>query len=638
LPVITDPREAYEKGELLFPPRFFESGDVVSGWEECEYIFEGRAETGGQEHLYLETQGAYAYPDETGNLKIHSATQGPTLIQKTVARILGVAMNRVEVDVRRLGGGFGGKEDQATVWAGLAGLSAQVLQKPVKMVLSREDDMYMTGKRHPYTSDFKIGLTKELKIIALELSLFQNGGAASDLSPAILERTLFHVTNSYFIPNVKAAAYSCKTNLVPNTAFRGFGAPQAMFVMEAAISKAAIELKIQAREIQERNLIREDELFHYGQVATNAHALPSWDDAMKTFHIEERIAAIKKFNQNNSLIKKGMALMPVCFGVSFTKTPMNQARALVHIYQDGSIGISTGAVEMGQGVNTKMKQVAARIFSVDPRRIKLETTNTTRVANTSPTAASSGADLNGKALQNACEALLRRVLGVARKMIAVDCENIEIKEERIITDGKTSSFTWENLIEKAFLDRVNLSENGHYATPFIHFDKSIEKGHPFAYHVFGTAFIEVTLDCLRGQYNFDGVHIVHDFGNSMNFELDRGQVEGALMQGIAWMTMEEISFDKTGKLLSNSLSSYKIPDIYAAPDIVDVKALERDGPDIAIMKSKAIGEPPFMYGIGAYFAIQDAIKSFNSDYKSDFIAPFTPEKILLALYQNRSRP
>ncbi len=630
-PVI-DPREAKEKGLLLFPSRTFESGNVAEVWSKCEHIFEGKAESGSQEHLYIETQGSYAYPMENENLKIHSSTQGPTIVQRTVAIILGIPMHRIEVDVTRLGGAFGGKEDQATAWACMAALAAYKLQRPVKISLHRLDDMKMTGKRHPYSSDFKIGLSKDLKILAFETTYYQNGGAAADLSPAIMERTLFHVTNSYFIPNVKATAYSCKTNLPPFTAFRGFGAPQAMFVIESAIANAAETLNVPARIIQKKNLLKENDEFHYGQLAKNANATHSWKKVVDNFNIEEQTKEIEEFNQQNHLLKKGMALMPVCFGISFTKTPMNQARVLVHIYQDGSVGISTGAVEMGQGVNTKMLQVAAKTFSINPSRIKLETTNTTRVANTSPTAASSGADLNGKALLIACNDLVKRLKMSAGKMLQTHPENITFKDERILDSAGDLNSTWKQLVEFAFLERTNLTAVGHYATPIIRFDKSIEKGHPFTYHVYGTAAITVTLDCLRGRYNFDKVQIVHDFGTSLNPKIDMGQIEGGVVQGIGWMTMEEIAFDENGRLLSNSLSTYKIPDIYAAPKIIECIALETEGPDLAIMKSKAVGEPPFMYGIGAYFALRNAIKAFISTADIPFDAPLTPEKVLLALY------
>jgi xanthine dehydrogenase large subunit len=631
--VITDPREAQQKGQLLFPPRTFKMGDIDNKWKDCDYIFEGKVENGGQEHVYIETQASYAYPIDNGSIKIHSSTQGATIVQKIAARILDIKMHRIEVDVARLGGAFGGKEDQATAYACMAALASFHLQKPVKISLPRHDDMMITGKRHPYSSDFKIGLSKDYKILAFQATMYQNGGAASDLSPAILERTLFHSTNTYFIPNTKVTVYSCKTNLPPNTAFRGFGGPQGMFLIESAIAKAACELNIPKRIIQEKNFLQENDLFQYGQVAKKVNVKNSFEAADKIYHLNKMEQEIDAFNAQHQDHKKGMAVMPICFGISFTKIPMNQARALVHIYQDGSVGISTGAVEMGQGVNTKMIQVAAKIFSIHSNRIKIESTNTTRVANTSPTAASSGADLNGNALRIACNGLLERLKQAAAKMLSCKPNDISIKDEIIFQKDKKTNILWEQLIETAFLDRVSLTENGHYATPIIYFDKAKEKGHPFAYHVYGTAFITVTLDCIRGTYEFDDVKIVHDFGNSMNTIIDNGQVEGAVVQGIGWMTMEELLYAKNGKLLSNSLSTYKIPDIYSVPKNIEINPLKTEGPEVAILRSKAIGEPPFMYGIGAYFAIADAIKAFNSNYKIDFNAPFTPEKVLMRLYQ-----
>ncbi|MFC2104391.1 xanthine dehydrogenase molybdopterin binding subunit [Bacteroidota bacterium] len=633
LEVITDPRVAKEKGQLLIPARTFKMGDVANEWSKCDYIFEGKVETGGQEHLYIETQGSYAYPMDNGSIKIHSSTQGATLVQKMAARVLGLPMHRIEVDVARLGGGFGGKEDQATPFACMTALASYLLQKPVKISLHRLDDMHMTGKRHPYSSDFKIGLSKDYKILAYQTTMYQNGGAASDLSPAIMERTLFHSTNSYFIPNTEVTVYSCKTNLPPNTAYRGFGAPQGMFVIESAITKAACELNVSKRLIQERNFLKENDLFQYGQIAENVNITNCFELADKTYNLEKIEQEIEDFNLKNTNFKKGMTIMPLCFGISFTKTPMNQARALVHIYQDGSVGISTGAIEMGQGVNTKMIQVAAKVFSINANRIKIESTNTTRVANTSPTAASSGADLNGNALRIACDALLVRLKQTAAKMLLCDISEISIENETILRNGKKTEILWEQLIDAAFLDRVCLTENGHYATPIINFDKSKEKGHPFAYHVYGIAIITVTLDCIRGTYEFDDVKIVHDFGNSMNSIIDNGQVEGAVLQGIGWVTMEELSFAKDGKLLSNSLSTYKVPDIYSAPKNMDITALKTDGPELALLRSKAIGEPPFMYGIGAYFTLVKAIRAFNPNYKLDFDAPLTPEKVLMRLYQ-----
>jgi xanthine dehydrogenase large subunit len=632
LEIITDPREAQAKGHLLIPPRMFHIGNVENEWSKCDSIFEGKVEIGGQEHLYIETQGSYAYPIDNGSIRIHSSTQGATIVQKIAAQVLGLPMHRVEVDVARLGGAFGGKEDQATAYACMAAMASYILKKPVKHILHRLDDMHMTGKRHPYSADFKIGLSKDYKILAFQSTMYQNGGAANDLSPAIMERTLFHATNAYFIPNTEVTVYSCKTNLPPNTAYRGFGAPQGMFLIESAIAKAACELNVPKQIIQQKNFLKENDPFPYGQIAENVNIGNCYQEADKTYNINQIEKDIEEFNSKNSNFKKGMAVMPICFGISFTKTPMNQARALVHIYQDGSLGISTGAVEMGQAVNTKMIQVAAKVFSINADRIKIESTNTTRVANTSPTAASSGADLNGNALRIACNALLGRLKETAAKMLSCNASEVSIADETVQKNGEKTKILWEELIQTAFLDRVCLTENGHYATPIIHFDKTKEKGHPFAYHVYGTAVVTVTLDCIRGTYEFDDVKIVHDFGNSMNSTIDNGQVEGAVVQGIGWMTMEELAFAKDGRLLSNSLSTYKVPEIYSVPKNIEITALKTEGPELALLRSKAIGEPPFMYGIGAYFALTKAIRAFNSNYKLDFDSPLTPEKVLMRLY------
>lgn len=636
LPVITDPREAHAKGELIIRPRTHRLGDTSTAWAQCTHIFEGRADSNGQEHLYIETQGAYAIPQENNGIKLYSSTQGPTAVQRAVARSSGLAMHQIDVDVTRLGGGFGGKEDQANMWAALCALAAHILRKPVKYSLHRMEDMAMTGKRHPYSSDFKIGLDNELRIIAYEATFYQNAGAAADLSPAVLERTLFHCTNSYFIPNVTATAYSCRTHLPPNTAFRGFGGPQGMFVIEAAIAKAAENLGIDASVIQSRNLNKTGDEFAYGQKAVSeAHAC--WNKAEELYELSAIRSRIDSFNATNVLYKKGIALMPICFGISFTNTRMNQARALVHVYTDGSVGVSTGAVEMGQGVNTKMLQVAAHEFSVRPERIKLQTTSTYRIANTSPSAASATADLNGKAVQMACTEIVNRLKVVAAGEFQVSAEEIILKDEWVYVNGERTDWDWNRLVMEAFTKRVSLSEHAHYATPEIHYDASREKGHPFAYHVYGTAIVEVTIDCLRGTYDMESVKVVHDFGVSMNPLIDRGQIEGGIVQGLGWMTMEEVVYDKAGRLRSNALSTYKVPDIYSVPNEIAIEPLKTEQDNLAIFRSKAVGEPPLMYGIGAYFALRNAIYAFNSTAAIPFDAPMTPEKVLLALYDNSAK-
>lgn len=633
LPVITDPREAARQGKLIIPPRTFALGETESAWKNCAHIFESQASNGGQEHLYIETQGAYAHLTENSGVRVVSSTQGPTAVQRTAARVLGVPMHQIEVDVTRLGGGFGGKEDQATAWGVMAALGAWKTRRPVKLILHRLDDMRMTGKRHPYSSDFKIGLDRDLKIIAYEATFYQNAGAAADLSPAVMERTLFHATNSYSIPNVRATAYSCRTNLPPNTAFRGFGGPQGMFVIESAIAKAAESLGVPAHEIQRRNLHRPGDEFPYGQTVKTNETVECFENAAREFDLKSLEREIARFNEQHETEKRGLALMPVCFGISFTKTHMNQARALVHVYHDGSVGVSTGAVEMGQGVNTKMLQVAAHEFGIAPERVRIETTNTTRVANTSPSAASATSDLNGKAVQQACRKIFARLLEVAATELNTESSLISIDNERVLLDGEPTMLDWKSLVLKAFFSRVNLSEHGHYATPDIHFDAKREKGEPFAYHTCGTAIVIATVDCVRGIYTIDRVLAVHDFGDCMNQPIDMGQIEGGIVQGLGWMTMEDLLYDKNGRLMSNALSTYKVPDIYSVPKEIRVIALETESTPHAIYKSKAVGEPPLMYGLGGYFAIRNAIRAFNGSADFPFDAPITPERTLMALYR-----
>ena len=631
LPVITDPREAQSKGELIVPPRTFLLGDTETAWERCDYIYEGIAETNGQEHLYIETQGAYAVPEENNAIKLYSSTQSPRATQQASCKVTGLPMHMIEVDVTRLGGGFGGKEDQANAWAALCALASHILRRPVKYSLHRMEDMAMTGKRHAYSSDFRIGLTKDLKILAYEVTFYQNAGATADLSPAVLERTLFHCTNSYFIPNVKARAYSCRTHLPPNTAFRGFGGPQGMFVIESAIAKAAESLGTEADLIQKKNLLKTGDEFPYGQKA-KSEARHCWDRANELYQLAELKNEVRKFNATNLLLKKGIALMPVCFGISFTNTMMNQGRALVHVFNDGSVSITTGAIEMGQGVNTKILQVAAHVFSLPQDRIKVQTTSTHKIANTSPSAASATADLNGKATLMACNAIKERLMTVVSEALNADVSSISLQNGYVCIDKARCDWTWERLVMAAFLKRVSLSEHAHYATPEIHFDKLKEKGHPFAYHVYGTAIVTATVDCLRGIYHFDSVKLVHDFGASMNRAIDNGQIEGGIVQGIGWMTMEELVFDKTGKLRSNTLSSYKVPDIYSVPHEIQIEPLKSEHDNLAVFRSKAVGEPPLMYGIGAYFALRNAMRAFNPAAQIDFSAPMTPERTLMGLY------
>ena len=529
LPAIVDPREAYARQQTFGPPRTFTLGDVDRAWEHCDCVVEGTCEIGGQEHLYLETQRARAIPLEGRTMRVYAATQNPYGAQRTIADMLGWPYHAIEVDVTRLGGGFGGKEEQATPWACYAALAAWHTQTPVQIVLSRRDDLLMTGHRHPYSSDFKIGMTAKGEILAFEARHYQNAGAYADLSTAVLERSLFHSTNAYFIPNVRVFGVSCRTNLPPNTALRGFGGPQAMVVIESAIAKAAEALNVPREEIQSKNLLQPGDTFPYGQILEEASPRLMWDRADSQFHLADIRDRIDRYNASHFETKRGFAVMPICFGISFTAKFLNQASALVHVYTDGSVSVTTGGVEMGQGLNSKIAAIAARAFGIGLNRIKVESTNTTRIANMSASAASVTTDLNGQATVLAIEQIMGRLRHVAATELGVaNPRAIAIADETISIDGRASELTWPDLVAAAHFSRTDLSAHAFYATPNIDFDRDHEQGHPFAYHVCGTAIVEVTLDCLRGTYTIDAAKIVHDLGRSVNELVDRGQVEGGL--------------------------------------------------------------------------------------------------------------
>jgi len=634
LPTIFDPREAFAKGELIAAPRTFACGDVDQAWAGCAVVVSGRADSGAQEHVYLETQSALALPVENAGLRVLSATQSPTAVQRAIARVLGWPMHRIEVDVRRLGGGFGGKEDQATAWAVLAALGAWKLNRPVRLVLRRQEDMRWTGKRHPYTSDFKIGLAADGRILAYEVFFHQNAGAVADLSTAVLERTLFHATNAYCIPNVRATAASCRTNLPPNTAFRGFGGPQAMFVLEAAIDRAARALGMAPAAVQAKNLLESGDLLPYGMRLGTPTLRRCWDEACERHHLDAMRQRVAAFNASHRLEKKGLAMMPVCFGISFTTRFLNQAGALVHIYGDGSVSVSTGVVEMGQGTHTKLRQVAATTLSIDPDRVRIESTSTARVANTSPTAASTGPDLNGNATRLACLGLLERLHGVAAGLLnAAGRDGIEIRHERVWLAGRETALTWAALVAAAYRDRVNLSAQAHYASPGLGFGTSGRRGEPFLHDAGAVANVEATIDCLRGTGRIDGVHVVHDAGHSLDPVVDRGQVEGGVMQGIGWMTLEEILYDADGRLRTDTLTTYKVPDLYCTPAAMTVHLLADSTGPAGVLGAKTVGEPPFMYGIGAYFALRDALRAARPGFEpAEVVAPLTAERLFTALH------
>ena len=633
LPAVIDPKEAFEKGYIIDAPRTFTLGDVDSLWQKCDLVVEGACDTGGQEHAYLETQRARAIPLEGDNIRIYSSTQSPSAVQHHAAKVLGLASHNVEVEVKRLGGGFGGKEDQATPWACMAALAAWITQRPVELVLQRGEDMKMTGKRHPYKSDFKMGVTKEGIILGYEVKHYQNSGAVADLSTAVLERTMFHSTNCYYIPNVRIFGVCCKTNLPPNTAFRGFGAPQGMFAIESAITMVAEKLNMPREEIQAKNLLAANNVFPYGQTAGHCSIRTVWEKCETKYPLQKMRKQALSFNKSHFETKKGVAVMPICFGISFTTTYMNQASALVHIFTDGSVSVSTGGVEMGQGLTTNITAIAAKALGINHNRIKVEATNTTRIANMSPSAASATTLLNGNALLLAVNQIIDRLKSLLAQELSISGkEKISIVNEKVFCDAQDTGWTWDRLIHAAHQKRINLSAHGFFATPKIGFDKMKEKGSPFAYHVYGAAVIEVTLDCLRGVYTIDSVKIVHDLGRPLNETVDRAQIEGGLAQGLGWMALEDLRFNDKGQLLSRDLATYKVPDAYFMPDDIEIEFMANEESLPGPYGSKAVGEPPFMYGIGVFFALRDAMRAFMPGSDFDFATPLTPERILLQLY------
>jgi len=633
LPVVTDPREAFAKGQLILKPRVQSSGDLAAAFRTEEqggaarWIVEGRAESGGQEHVYLETQGAIAEPVD-GGLRLISGTQAPSGVQKAVARVLGIPMRELEVEALRLGGAFGGKEDQAAPWAALAALGAWVTGRPVKLVLSRRDDLRMTGKRHPYSTDFRLALDAEGKFLGLELDFYQNAGAACDLSPAIIARSLYHAAGAYRIPAVRAAGYMCRTNLPPFTAFRGFGAPQAIWAMEAAVSKAAEATGIPALELQRRNLLREGDLTHYGMKMEDCRAGRAFELLLSRNPAARLKAEIDDFNAAHGDRKRGSWVIPLAFGVSFTKLMMNQGGALVHVFNDGSVSVSTGAVEMGQGVGRKVLVVAARTLGVPENLVRIERTRTATVANTMPTAASTGSDINGAAALAACEEIRKRLLAFAATVLGAPEDELSLGNGLVLRGGRDAGLAWKDLVAKAHEARVDLSAHGFYATPGLFYDMKAERGSPFAYHVYGAALVVAELDTLRGSSRIVRADLVHDGGVPIDALVDRGQIEGAFAQGLGWAILEDLVYGKDGKLLSDTLSTYKLPDMKFMDFPIDIELLDDAANAKAVLGSKAVGEPPFQYGIAGYFAVLEALKAARPGAGGFFDLPLTQEKAL----------
>ena len=634
---VLDVVEALRKKHFVLDSHTHRRGDSASALAHAEHRLQGTLHIGGQEHFYLETQISSVMPTEDGGMIVYCSTQNPTEIQKLVAEVLDVSMNKIVVDMRRMGGGFGGKETQAASPACLCAVVARITGQPTKMRLPRVEDMQMTGKRHPFYVEYDVGFDARGRLQGIQLELAGNCGYSPDLSASIVDRAMFHADNAYYLGNATINGHRCKTNTASNTAYRGFGGPQGMVAIEQVMDHIARHLGLDPLAVRKINYYGKTERneTHYYQTVEHNLLDEMTADLEASSQYAQRREAIKAFNASSPFLKKGLALTPVKFGISFTASFLNQAGALIHVYTDGSIHLNHGGTEMGQGLNTKVAQVVAEVFQVDISRVQITATNTDKVPNTSPTAASSGTDLNGKAAQNAAEIIKQRLIAFAAATYAVSEHEVIFHNGQVRVGELLLSF--ETLIQQAYFGQVSLSSTGYYKTPKIFYDRSQARGRPFYYFAFGAACAEVIVDTLTGEYKMLRTDILHDVGASLNPAIDIGQVEGGYIQGAGWLTMEELVWNAKGKLMTNGPASYKIPAVADMPLDLRVTLVEnRKNPEDTVFHSKAVGEPPFMLGIAAWCAIKDAVASLaNYRVQPDIDAPATPERVLWGCEQMR---
>ena len=614
-------------------------GDPDAALAAAPHRLEATFDVGGQEHFYLEGQVAFALPGDDGDLVVHSSTQHPTEVQHICARLLGCDLNRITATVRRLGGGFGGKESNASWVAGAAALAARHTGRPVKLRLPREVDMIATGKRHPFRYRYTVGFDGEGRVLALDAVLAADAGWSLDLTPGVVARALTHTDNAYWIPHFRAVGYACRTNKQSNTAFRGFGGPQGVVIMEDALDRVAAHLGRDPIEVRALNFYgdRGDET-PYGQKIGENHLPRLWAELKRDGDLARRRAEIDAFNRASPVLKRGLGVFPLKFGISFNAPHMNQAGALVHVYTDGSIRLNHGGTEMGQGLFIKVAQVVAEVFQVDVDRILPSATSTAEVPNTSPTAASTGSDLNGWAAYNAADTIKQRMIAFAAEHFGVGTGEVEFADNavRLSRPGSNQVVSFTELARLCHLGRVSLSSTGYYKTPKIHWDGAKMKGRPFFYFAFGAAAAEVAIDTLTGENRVLRVDLVEDCGVSLNPAIDLGQIEGAFVQGQGWFTCEELWWDKQGRLKTAGPSTYKIPGSRDAPAIFNVKMLENaPSKEATIFRSKAVGEPPLMLATAVWTALKDAIASTIPEGDRRIAvrldAPATPERVLAAI-------
>jgi xanthine dehydrogenase large subunit len=620
--------DALESGARVLPDYDFGRGDIEAALAAAPLKAQGQFHIGGQEHFYLEGQISLATPGEGREMTVQASTQDPTEVQHIVARILGIPDAFVTVETRRMGGGFGGKESQACAWAALAALGAHVTGRPCKLRLDRDDDMALTGKRHPFRDDWRIGFDTEGRVLAYDVELNANCGCSADLSPGVVDRAMFHASNGYWLPVARVASRRLKTNIVSMTAFRGFGGPQGMIGIERAMEAVARETGRDPLDVRLANLYRPGcDQTPYNMHVEDTTTLPAMlADLEASSDYRARREAIRAFNQTSPVLKKGIALTPVMFGISFTLIHLNQAGALVHVYSDGSIQLNHGGTEMGQGLFTKVAQVAAEEFGVPLDFVRITATNTAKVPNASPTAASSGTDINGMAAKIAAGQIRARMADFAAQTWGLPVEQIAFREGRVF--GGNASMSFGELAKACRLNRVGLSAAGYYRTPEISWDRANVKGKPFFYFAYGACCAEVAIDTLTGEMKVLGADILHDVGSSLNPAIDMGQVEGAFVQGMGWVTTEELVWDPRGRLTTHAPATYKIPVASDIPARFHTRLWLRPNATESIYRSKAVGEPPFMHGIAVYCAILDAVHACAAHGHPDLSSPCTPEAIL----------
>ncbi|MGO1950587.1 MAG: xanthine dehydrogenase molybdopterin binding subunit [Mycobacteriaceae bacterium] len=627
-------------------------GDTDAGFAEAGRILDGEFEIGGQEHFYLETQTCIALVDENEQVFVHASIQHPSEMQEIIAHVLGVPSHAVTVQCLRMGGGFGGKEMQHHGFAAVAAIGAVLTGRPVRVRLPRALDIVMTGKRHGYHFTWRAGFTEDGRITALDATMTADGGWCLDLSEAVLERSLCTVDNAYFIPSVRVHGRIAKCHKTSQTAFRGFGAPQGMVLIEEIMGQAAAELGIDPGELREMNFYRAGQTTPYGQGVTQVNRLQAvWEQVQEDAALCRRREEIAAFNKENPNRKRALAMVPIKYGISFTFMTLNQAGALVLVYKDGSVLINHGGTEMGQGLHTKMLQVAATALGVPRSLVRLAPTRTDKVPNTSATAASSGTDLNGGAVKDACEQILGRLRTVAAGLLGCAAEDVRFLDGMVFAPGSETSLTWSEVVAAAYMQRVQLSASGFFRTPGIHWDAATVTGAPFRYFVYGAAAAEAEVNRFDGSYEVRRIDIVHDVGESLAPTIDRGQIEGGFVQGQGWLTLEDLRWDDSdgpgrGRLLTNSAGTYKIPSLSEMPGEMNVHFLDQElvggVGESAVYGSKAVGEPPFTLSLSVREALREAVAEFGVESGSDarprvaLSLPATPEEVFWAVERVRS--